>query len=178
MAEKTEKKEQPKQKVEKAKLEKPAKKPSLQDEKNEVLVRIFGYDVPGSKNIYTGLTRIKGISWSISNVACLKLKIPRSKKVSELTNDEIAKIEDFLKNIPIYDFMKNRRNDHEGQTNHFYGADLDMKKEFDIRRLREIKSYKGIRHAAKLPVRGQRTRSHFRTKKVVGGIKKKHDKKE
>ena len=50
---------------------------------------------------------------------------------------------------------------------------LDIKKEFDIKRLREIKSYRGIRHSAKLPSRGQRTRSHFRKKGIAMGVKRK-----
>jgi small subunit ribosomal protein S13 len=48
-----------------------------------------------------------------------------------------------------------------------------MKRDFDIKRLREIKSYRGIRHALKQPSRGQRTRSHFRSKKKAMGVKKK-----
>jgi small subunit ribosomal protein S13 len=48
-----------------------------------------------------------------------------------------------------------------------------MKKEFDIKRLRKIKSYRGIRHASKLPVRGQRTRANFRRKGHAVGVKRK-----
>ena len=75
--------------------------------------------------------------------------------------------------VPIY--LINRRNDFEtGENKHLTTSDLDLKKEFDIKRLRKIKSYKGIRHAAKLPVRGQRTKSHFRKNRgKSGGIKKK-----
>ena len=149
--------------------EKPEEKP---EEEHETLVRIMGYDIPGSKNIYTGLTRIKGISWAISNAVCHNLKILKTKKISELSKEDIKKIEDFLNELPISDFLKNRRSDPEtGETSHYYGHDLDMKKEFDIKRLRKIKSYKGIRHAASLPVRGQRTRAHFRAKGKAVGVK-------
>ena len=142
----------------------------------EILRRIFGYDIPGSKNIYLGLTYIKGISWSISNAVCLKLDIPRSKKIFELTKEEISKIESFLKELPIADYLKNRRFDPEtGENKHYFGTDLDMKKEFDIKRLIRMRSYKGIRHASGQPVRGQKTRSHFRDRKnkKTAGIKKK-----
>lgn len=180
MAEK-EKQEKKPQLVQKAQQKPEAKKESKrpqQEERSEILVRIFGYDVPGSKNLLTGLTRIKGISWAISNAACLRLNMPRSKKVSDLTKDEIKRIEEFLPKINVPDFMKNRRLDREtGQTAHLYGSDLDIAKEFDIKRLKKIKSYKGIRHALKQPVRGQRTRSHFRTNKIAGGKVKKHEKK-
>ena len=144
------------------------KKPLKQEKKEdygEFLIRIFGYDVPASKNIYTGLTRIKGVSWSISNAVCLKLNIPHSKKISALSKAEITQIENFLRNLTIPNFLKNRRLDLEtGKTSHNYGSDLDITKDFDIKRLKKIRSYRGIRHTQKLPVRGQRTRSHFRSK--------------
>jgi len=55
----------------------------------ETLVRILNRDIPGSRNVYSGLARIKGVSWAISNVVCVKLKIERTKKISELSADEI-----------------------------------------------------------------------------------------
>ncbi|MBI2452186.1 30S ribosomal protein S13 [Candidatus Pacearchaeota archaeon] len=141
----------------------------------ESLVRISGYDVPGTKNAYVGLTRIKGVSWGISNAVCVKLGIPRMKKISELTKDEIIKIEKFLKAPEISDFLKNRRLDVEtGETKHYIGTELDIRKDFDIRKMKKIRSYKGIRHTSGQPVRGQRTRSHFRKKgKIVAGVKRK-----
>ncbi len=146
----------------------PEKKRQTVEENNEMLVRIYRYDIPSSRNMYAGLTRIKGVSWAISNAVCISLNIPQSKKIAELTKDEIKRIEEFLDNLRVPDFLKNRRNDREtGKSAHFYGTDLDMKREFDIKRLREIKSYRGQRHALKLPVRGQRTRSHFRTHKTI-----------
>jgi small subunit ribosomal protein S13 len=174
MAEKTEKKPEKKQEKKSEKeAQAPKKKPEASREENEVLVRILGYDIPGSKNVYAGLTRIKGVSWAISNAACIKLALPKSRKILELSKQDIQKIESFLKELPVYDFLKNRRTDMEtGLTAHFYGSDLDMKRDFDIKRLKEIKSYRGMRHAFKLPVRGQRTRSHFRTKGKAMGIKK------
>ena len=152
----------------------PERQKPIKEEEGEVLVRIMGFDIPGSKNIYAGLTRIKGISWIISNAVCIKLGFEKSKKISELSKPDIQKIEEFLKKLPVYDFLKNRRFDPEtGKSEHFYGVDLDLKREFDIKRLRKIKSYKGIRHAARLPVRGQRTRSHFRKGGKAVGVKKK-----
>ena len=169
-------KQKPKQ--EKQEKEKEKKKPEIQDT-NEVLVRIFGYDVPGSKNVYAGLTRIKGISWSISNAICLQLGIPRTKRISELGKPEIQKIEEALPTLKIQDFLKNRRTDEDtGKTTHLYGTDLDITKDFDIKKMKKIRSYKGIRHATGQPVRGQRTKSHFRKNKnaMVGRLKKKETK--
>lgn len=144
------------------------------EEESEILVRILGYDIPGSRNIYTGLTRIKGIAWTLSNAICIKMGFPKSKKIGELTKEEIKKIESFVKELPIYDFLKNRQKDVEtGKTTHNYGSNLDMRRDFDIKRLREIRCYRGVRHALKKPARGQRTRSHFRKKGKAMGIKKK-----
>ncbi len=146
------------------------------EDTGEVLVRIFGYDIPGSKNIYSALTKIKGISWAISNSICNSMNLDKTKRISTFSKDEIKKIEEAIRSLKVPDFMKNRRLDPEtGETGHFYGNDLDMKKDFDIKRMKKMKSYKGIRHQNKLPVRGQRTRSHFRTKGrgVVGVMKKK-----
>jgi small subunit ribosomal protein S13 len=145
----------------------------VREEEHEELIRIASYDIPGSRNLYSGLTRIKGISWTISNVLCKKLGFERSKKISSLTDKEIEKIEDYLKNLDAPDFIKNRRFDPEnGETGHLIGIDLDLKKDFDIKRLKKIKSYKGVRHTSKLPVRGQRTRGHFRKVGIAVGVKK------
>ena len=174
MAEEHKKQEKSKAEGKDKKDKEQAAKKFTQPQMNEALIRIFGYDLPASKNIYAGLTRIKGVSWSISNVVCRKLNFPRSKKISELTRDEIQKIESFMKDMPIPDYMKNRRSDPEtGKTSHNFGTDLEIIREFDIKKLKKIRSYKGIRHSFKLPVRGQRTRSHFRSRVKATGIKKK-----
>jgi len=145
------------------------------EESPEILVRIFGYDIPSSKNVYTGLTKIKGVSWAVSNAICIKLDMPKFKKVAELSKDDIQKIEAFLSELPIPAFLKNRRFDPEtGEMKHFLGTDLDLTKELDIKRLMKIRSNRGIRHAAGQPTRGQKTRSHFRDRKnkQVVGFKK------
>ena len=142
----------------------------------ETLIRIAGYDIPGEKNLYVGLTKIKGISWAISNGICLKLGISKSKKIKELTKDEIQKIANFIENVDLPNFLKNRRLDPEsGQTMHYYGTDLEMKKEFDIKKQIKMKSHVGMRHTSGNPVRGQSTRSHFRSRanKRTTGIKRK-----
>jgi small subunit ribosomal protein S13 len=161
------------QKKEKA-PEKPVKKNPMQEEMGEVLVRVLGFDIPGSRNLYAGLTRIKGVSWAISNAVCKNLNMQHTKKISELTKDEIKKIEAFLMDLKVYDFMKNRRLDIDtNETMHLYGHDLDQKRDFDIKRMKKIRSYKGIRHSLGQPVRGQKTRSHFRARgRGSVGIKK------
>jgi len=142
------------------------------------LVRIMQTDIPGNKNILTGLTYIKGVSWSFSNAICKILELNPNKKISELDEKEIGKIIKFFQSPhSLPKFLLNRRKDFEtGEDSHLTGSSLDMKKEFDIRRLKKIRSYRGLRHATGQPTRGQRTKSHFRTrgkKKAVGVQKKK-----
>jgi len=136
------------------------------------IIRIVQTDIPGHKKVLVGLTYIKGISWTISNAMCKILKLDPDKRVSELDKNEIEKITEFLKNPDLPSFLFNRRNDFEtGKDSHLITAELDMKKEFDIRRLKKIRSYRGLRHAFGHPTRGQRTKSNFRSKgkrKAVG----------
>lgn len=155
------------------------KKVMPKEEQHETLVRILGQDIAGNKSIYTGLTYIKGISWSISNAICLRLGIDRNIRVGKLTKEQIGTIEKAIGKIEVPDYMKNRRKDPEtGESKHLLANDLDITKEFDIKRLKKMKSYRGLRHSFGLPVRGQRTRSHFKRKKGAKvGIKKTNDKK-
>ena len=150
-----------------------------EEKKKEIfsIVRIMQTDIPGNKKILTGLTYLKGVSWSVSNAVCKKLNLNPDKKISELDESEIKKITEFLKDPKdMPDFLMNRRNDFEtGEDSHLTGTSLEMKKEFDVRRLKKIRSYRGLRHALGQPSRGQRTRSHFRArgKKKSVGVKRK-----
>ncbi len=140
------------------------------------IVRIVQTDIPGNKRLLVGLTYIKGVSWSISNATCKILNIDPLKRISELDETEIKKITEFLMKPDLPYFLMNRRNDFEtGKKSHLITTNLDMKKEFDIRRLKKIRSYRGLRHALGQPTRGQRTKSHFRSKgkKKAVGVKSK-----
>ncbi len=141
----------------------------------ERMVRILSQDIEGGMKIYPGLAKIKGVSWGLSNAVCKKLKIDKNRKIGSLTSDEIKKITEFIKNPEVPEFIVNRRHDFEtGKNKHLTGTDLELRTEFDIKRLKKIKSYKGIRHSAGLPVRGQKTKSNFRKNRAKGmGIKKK-----
>lgn len=138
------------------------------------IVRIMQTDIPGEKQTYIGLTKIKGVAFSISNATCHKLKIPKNKKVEDLSEEEIKKIEKFIQNPSLPSFLLNRRKDLEtGEDKHLITTDLDLRKDFDVKRLKKIRSYRGLRHATGQPTRGQRTKSHFRQKgKSMGVIKK------
>jgi small subunit ribosomal protein S13 len=144
----------------------------------EKIIRILSTDIEGGMKIYSGLTNIKGVSWSLSNAVCSVLAIDKKRKLGSLTEDEIKKISEFIKNPKIPKYLLNRRRDYEtGEDKHLSGSDLELRKEFDIKRLKKIKSYKGFRHTSGQPVRGQRTKGHFRSnRKKSGGIKKKEKK--
>lgn len=93
-------------------------------------------------------------------------------KIGTLEDEEIDNIEDKLKNpesLELPDWIRNRRKDLEtGDDKHLIESDLELKEEFDIRRMKEIDSYKGWRHEQGLPVRGQKTQSSFRSGSKIG----------
>ena len=142
------------------------------------VVRIMSKDIEGKMGLYVGLTKIKGISWSMSNAICKSLRFSKTKKIGSLTDEETKKLVEFVKNPILPARLLNRRFDFEtGKDKHLIGTDLDLRKEFDIKRLKAIKSYRGLRHLLGLPVRGQRTRGNFRKNRMRGvGIKKKNKK--
>ena len=145
----------------------------------ERIVRILSKDIEGKMKVYPGLTKIKGVSWSLSNAACTVLGIDKLKKIGELSSAEIEKITKFLKNPTAPEFVLNRRKDPEtGKNEHLIGVNLELKNEFDIKRLKKIRSYRGLRHTLGLPMRGQRTKSNFRkNRRKSAGIQRKSEKK-
>lgn len=147
-------------------------------EEEMVLVRILGKDIDGNKKITPGLRNIKGISWGIANAICTLLKIDKATRIRDLTEEQLKNVEETVRNPDgLPGFLKNRQNDFDsGEDTHIVGNDLDLKKDFDIKRLKKIKAYKGVRHTLHLPVRGQRTKSNFRNnrkKSGAVGVKKK-----
>jgi len=163
--------------AEQVQTQKQNKDPRLKQQ-TESLIRVMSTDIPGERNIYAGLTYIKGVSFALSNAICLNLKLDKKRKIGTLSKDEIEKVTTEIKNPQVPDYFKNRRNDIDtGETKHLSTNDLDLRKEFDVKRLKKIRSYRGLRHARGLPVRGQRTKSHFRTRgkknKAIGVQKKK-----
>lgn len=147
-----------------------------QEKREEKLIRILSKDIEGRMKVYPGLAKIKGVSWSFSNAVCKKLGIDKRRTIGSLTEEEIQKISEFIKNPDLPDYILNRRRDLEkGDEKHLTGTDLDLRKDFDIKRLKKIKSYRGLRHTGGLPLRGQRTKANFRRNRKKGsGIKRKN----
>ncbi|MEK6834947.1 MAG: 30S ribosomal protein S13 [Nanoarchaeota archaeon] len=134
------------------------------------IIRIAGVDVIGTKNIYNGLRKIKGVSFMFSNAICHTLNLDESRKIGTLSEEEVKTIESLISNPEkLPQWLINRRKDYDtGKNLHLTGSNLTLSKELDIKRLKKIKSYRGLRHAIGQPTRGQRTRSHFRTNISVG----------
>lgn len=110
------------------------------------MARIAGVNLQKDKRIEAALTAIFGIGRSTSTALLDGLGISKDTKVKDLTEGEIDKIRDAVKQIPT-----------EG--------DLKRKIIMDVKRLQEIGCYRGFRHKRGLPVRGQRTRCNARTRK-------------
>jgi small subunit ribosomal protein S13 len=126
--------------------------------------RIKGVDIPNEKRIEASLAYIYGIGPSLSKKILTEAKVSPDTRTKDLTEDDVSKINNAIVslNLPV-----------EGEMRRIVTQ--------NIRRLKEIKCYRGIRHLVGLPVRGQNTRTNTRTRKgkrkTVGGQKKKLAKK-
>ena len=140
------------------------------------IIRVATTDLDGSKPIYMALRKIKGINFNFANATCNALKLDKNKKAGSLSQDEVKKIEDLIKNPTKYkipSWLLNRRKDYEtNEDKHLVVSDLKLQKEFDLKRIQKTKSYRGIRLSQGLTVRGQRTRSHFKRGGKTLGVKK------
>jgi small subunit ribosomal protein S13 len=127
------------------------------------------------KTIYA-LTEIKGISLSLSNAILKKAGVNPDVRVGFLTETEITKIEEIIKDPTKYSlptWLFNRRKDTEtGKDTHIISADLVLRTKMDIDHAKGIRSWRGYRHAYGLKVRGQRTKTTGRAGKALG-VKKK-----
>ncbi len=121
------------------------------------MTRIIGVDIPSEKRIDIALTYIYGVGRSNVEEILKKAKVDPTKRAHQLTREEIAKLTKALESVKT-----------EG--------DLREERVKNIKRLKRIGSYRGLRHSQNLPVRGQRTRSNARTKRgkrvTVGAFKK------
>ena len=111
------------------------------------MARIAGVDIPVNKQVWVSLQYIYGIGNTSSQKILTKTGIARDTKVNDLTEEEVIRLREVI--------------DQE------YRVEGELRKEvnFNIKRLIEIGSYRGIRHRHGVPVRGQRTRTNARTKR-------------
>ena len=140
------------------------------------IVRVSGTDLDGSKKLVYGITRIRGIGPSFAAALVKAAELKPDMRVGNLTEDEVDRIEDVMADPAKYSLpgrLFNRRKDFEtGRDHHLIGPDLTLRVKADIDFMREIRTWKGIRHSLGLKVRGQRTKSTGRKGRAVG-VKKK-----
>lgn len=123
------------------------------------MARISGVTIPNEKQVQIALTYVYGIGPKTSEEILAKAKIDGKVRVKDLTDDEIGKISEVISK----DYIT------EGELQRIVTG--------NIKRLKEINSYRGLRHKANLPSRGQRTKTNARTRRgkkiTVGGTAKK-----
>lgn len=115
-------------------------------------MRIIGVNIPDNKKIEISLTYLYGIGRSLSRRILAGTKIDVNKRTSQLTPEEVNKIQ------------------HMVEKNYHVEGELRQLVRRNIERLKQLQTYRGIRHLRRLPVRGQRTKTNSRT--VRGNVRK------
>lgn len=117
-----------------------------------IKMRILGINIPDNKRVETSLTYIYGIGRSASRKVLVAANVNLDKRTSTLTSDEVKRIQDVA------------------ERNYAVEGTLRQLIKQNIQRLKELKTYRGIRHLRRLPARGQRTKTNSRT--VRGNVRK------
>ena len=111
------------------------------------MARIAGINIPTNKRVEISLTYIHGIGRTKAVEICEKIAIPRERRVTELTDQEVSQIREVI------------------DQDHMVEGDLRREVAINIKRLMDLGCYRGIRHRKGLPLRGQRTHTNARTRK-------------
>ena len=111
------------------------------------MARIAGVNIPTQKKVYIALRYIYGIGPYIADQILTSTKIDGQKRVHDLSEDEVLKIREYI------------------DSNCTVEGDVRREISMNIKRLTDMKSYRGLRHRRRLPVRGQRTHTNARTRK-------------
>ncbi|KKS44366.1 30S ribosomal protein S13 [Candidatus Azambacteria bacterium RIFOXYD1_FULL_42_11] len=128
------------------------------------MLRISNVNIPENKKLPVALSYIYGIGRPLADKIIHHLKIDRNKKAGQLTAEEIVRLRDFI------------------EKNYKVEGDLKRLIQGNIKRLKEVSAYRGLRHIRGLPARGQRTKTNSRTRrgnvrKTVGSGRKKSSEK-
>jgi len=122
------------------------------------VARIAGVNIPTNKRVEIALSYIHGIGRTKATEICDKIGLPKERRVQELTDSEVIQIREII------------------DADHIVEGDLRREVAMNIKRLMDLRSYRGLRHRAGLPVRGQRTSTNARTRKgkpkAIAGKKK------
>jgi small subunit ribosomal protein S13 len=120
------------------------------------MARISGVDIPVEKQVGTALTYVKGVGRSLALEILDKAGVTADKRVRDLTDGEVNQIREVLE-----------------KGGYRVEGELKQETALNIKRLQEIRAYRGLRHEKGLPVRGQQTRTNARTRKgkkvTIGG---------
>ncbi len=111
------------------------------------MARIAGVDIPDGKKLEVALTYIYGIGWARAKEICESVGIPGTKRLGELSPEELAKLRKFI------------------DENYKVEGDLRREVQLNVKKLVDMGTYRGIRHTRGLPVRGQNTRTNAKTRK-------------
>jgi small subunit ribosomal protein S13 len=140
------------------------------------IIRMAETNIDGRKEVVSAIRSVRGVSFMFAN-AIVNFGGFRNKKIGDLSEEELKKIESLIMhpekyNIPSW--LYNRRKEPAtGDDKHLAASSREFAQKMDINEMKKLKTYKGARHSLGLPVRGQRTRSSFRHGKSVGVSKKK-----
>jgi small subunit ribosomal protein S13 len=140
------------------------------------ILRIIDTDVDGTLKAPYALKKIKGISLNLANAILKKAGINPDVRAGFLTEADVERIEEIINEptkfgLPPW-LLNRRKNLETGKDMHLISADLVLRTKMDIEQMKEIRSWRGYRHAYGLKVRGQRTRTTGRKGKALG-VKKK-----
>ncbi len=141
-----------------------------------LIIRFLGTDIDGTKKVPFGLSKVRGVGPNYAAAVVKAVHVNPESRIGSLSEAEMSRLEDAIRDpakhgIPSRLF--NRRKDIEtGRDVHLIGPDLALSIKADIDLMKDIRSWKGIRHSLGLKVRGQRTRTTGRSGKAVG-VKKK-----
>jgi small subunit ribosomal protein S13 len=123
------------------------------------MARISGVTIPAEKQVWVALTYVYGIGPKSANEILDKAKVETTTRVKNLTDAETSRIQEVI------------------NADYLVEGELQRLVSGNIKRLKDIKSYRGHRHASSLPTRGQRTKTNARTRRgkkvTVGGTAKK-----
>ncbi len=149
----------------------------MSSEEYRYLVRVAGTDLDGSKKLAYALTGIKGVGIRLAESIIRVVGLDPNIRMGFISEQDVRKIEEVLANPVKYGipkWMVNRQKDvSSGEYLHLTGSDLTLAIKTDIDDMRKMKSYRGIRHALGLKVRGQHTKTTGRKGQTVGVRRKK-----
>ncbi len=137
----------------------------------QYFVRIGGTDLDGTKTVERSLSELNGIGTRTARLVAEKADVDRKATFGLLDEDDIDAVVDVVENFEdhVPEWMVNRQKDFfTGETSHKIGTDLSEQRRHDINRMKQISSYKGLRHKRGQKVRGQRTKSTGRTEGTIG----------